>query len=345
MIKRAIELSREPSHLTVRDHQLLILRKLDPPRHLPAHPPNLAASIPTEDLGIVLVDEFATTYSHAALAELAERGAALVICGRDHLPAGLLLPLAEHTEVVWRLDDQINASKPLRKQLWRQIVQAKVRAQARMLPDDPPGRAARTRLLALARLVKSGDTENHEAQAARIYWSAWLGERGAAVDRFHRRPGAGDGDDLARPPNNFLDYGYAVLRAAVARALVLAGLLPALGLQHRNRSNAFCLADDLVEPLRPMVDEVARDLYLRGQRILSQPNKAALLIVLNAAVRSSADGERGPLMVALHRYAASLAACLAAGQGELDIPLWAPEPPGCAPQGIAEDDDGDEQEP
>lgn len=334
VIKRTIEISREPSHLTVRNRQLLILRKTEPPRTLPANPPNLAGSIPSEDIGIVLVDEPQTSYSHAALAELADRGAVLVVCGRNHLPTGLLLPLSEHTEVVWRLKDQIKASRPLRKQLWKQIIQAKIRAQAAALPSDAPGREAGEMLLALAREVKSGDAENHEAQAARIYWSAWLGrDAGPEAAAFQRDSSPGTD---ASPPNNLLNYGYAVLRAATARALVGAGLLPALGLKHKNRSNAFCLADDLMEPLRPLADQVARDLFLSGERHLIQPVKARLLQLLVSPVHDADGDDRiGPLMVALHRYAASLAACLASGRAGLSIPVSAialppnPDEPPC----------------
>lgn len=312
MIKRTIEISSQPTHLAVRDRQLLLLRKDGPPRSLPAHPPNLAASIPTEDIGMVVVDEVSSSYSHAALAELADRGAVVVVCGRDHLPTGLLLPMAEHTEVVWRLRDQIQASKPLRKQLWQTIIRAKILAQAAELP--PFASAARAKLLALARDVKSGDGENHEAQAAAVYWSAWLGS--PTLDQnFRREPGVAG----AAAPNNLLDYGYAVLRAAVARALVAAGLLPALGLKHKNRSNVFCLADDLMEPLRPLVDRAARELFLSGQTRLTQPAKARLLLTLTATVQDRTGA--GPLLVVLHRYVASLARSLATRVNELDVPV------------------------
>lgn len=313
MIKRTIEISREPAHVAVRDRQILILRKLQPSKPLPANPPNLAAAIPAEDIGMLVVDEGQTTYTHAALMELVDRGAVVVICGKDHLPSGMLLPLAEHTEVVWRLKDQIKASLPLRKRLWQEIVRAKIRAQSAALP--PNEHASREKLAALAQEVKSGDIENHEAQAARIYWSAWLGPDPPS---FARR----SGDPSADPPNNYLDYGYAILRAGVARALVAAGLLPALGLKHRNRSNVFCLADDLMEPLRPMVDVRARELFQNDQRTLSHDAKACLLLTLTGMVRDSTGA--GPLMVCLHRYAASLADCLARRQSELDIPVPLP---------------------
>jgi len=322
MVKRTVEISREPTHLTVRDRQLLLLRKDGPPKAIPANPPNLAASIPTEDIGLVIVDQAQSSYSHAALVDLIDRGAVLVICGDNHLPVGMLLPLAEHTEVVWRLKDQIEAPRPLRKQLWKSIVQAKITRQAENLSNlgIHADHAAET-LTDMARRVRSGDVENHEAQAAKVYWHAWLGDRAEAAEfRRDATPGT-----HAPPPNNFLNYGYAVARAATARALVSAGLLPALGIKHRNRSNAFCLADDLMEPLRPLVDRIARTLFLAGENQLTQPNKATLLHVLAAPVttpdrRTGADPRTGALMVALHRYCASFADSLSSGQDCLEIP-------------------------
>lgn len=320
MLKRTIEISREPAHLSVRDRQLLILRKTDPPRRLPAQPPNLTASIPCEDIALLMVDEGGTSYSHALLAELASRGAAVCICGPDHLPAGLLLPLGDHSQIVWRLRDQIRAPRPVRKQLWKTIVQAKLRAQAALLAgiDHDDARAAGARLRTLARDTRSGDPDNTEAQGARVYWSAWM------ADHWRDAPGAFNrvakpGLD-APPPNAMLNYGYAVLRAAMARALIAAGLLPALGIHHRHRANAFCLADDLIEPLRPMVDRRVRSLWARGwtRDDLPQTVKAELLGVLTDAAQTidpaaaSPAGREpaiGPLMVTLHRYAASLAQC------------------------------------
>jgi CRISPR-associated protein Cas1 len=292
MIKRTIEISREPVHLTVRLDQLILERKGE-----------AVGSVPCEDIGIVLVDHAGTTYTHAALAGLAAADAVVVICGRDHLPAGILLPLSDHTQVVWRLRDQLSVSKPLRKQLWKQIVQAKIRAQARNLPAGP----ARTRLLVLARNVRSGDPENTEAQAARVYWNAFF------EGIVFRRDRDGDG------PNPLLNYGYAVLRAAIARSIVAAGLLPSLGLHHSNRSNAFCLADDLIEPLRPLVDSRVKELLDRQQVELDQPTKAALLEILTCEAR--VGDQAGPLMVSLHRMVASLVRCFAGQSQSIDFPI------------------------
>ena len=292
MIKRTIEISREPAHLTVRLGQLILERD-----------GQTVGSIPCEDIGMILVDHAGTTYTHAALEQLAAVDAVVVVCGRDHLPAGILLPLADHHQVVWRVRDQIALTKPLRKQLWKQIIQAKIRAQADNLS---PG-TARTKLLALARDVRAGDPANAEAQAAKAYWSDFF--QGIAF----RRERYGDG------PNPLLNYGYAILRAAIARAIVAAGLLPALGIHHTNRSNAFCLADDLIEPLRPLVDRRVKELLDEGRTDLDQPTKAALLELLTWEV---GFGEQtGPLMVNLHRYVASLAQCYAGESKELEFPI------------------------
>jgi CRISPR-associated protein Cas1 len=305
VIKRTIEISREPAYLTTQHKQLVLKRD-----------GQIVGSIPCEDLGMVVVDHPRTTYSHAALTSLVESAATVVICGRDHLPQGILLPFGDHTEVVWRIHDQIAVRVPLRKRLWKQLVQAKILAQARNLAQNS---APRRKLVNLARAVRSGDPANLEAQAARVYWSAWLinPPEGCVPDEvaFSRDP---DG----RAPNSMLNYGYAIVRAAVARALVAAGLLPALGLHHSNRSNAFCLADDLMEPLRPLVDARVRVLHFAGRTELDQPTKAALLELLTLEVRMAGREQiAGPLMVALHRMIASLVRCYSAGEKRLEIPV------------------------
>jgi len=292
LIKRTVEISREPAHLSVRLDQLVLKRD-----------GAVVGQIPCEDIGVVLVDHPGTTYTHAALSLLANNGATVVLCGNDHLPNAIVMPMADHSQVVWRIGEQLAAKRSLTKQLWRQLVQAKIRAQAKNLP---PRSSSRTKLLALAKDVKSGDPKNVEAYAAKIYWAHWL-----AKEKFRRNP------DLPGT-NAFLNYGYAVIRAAVARAIVAAGLLPALGLHHRNRSNAFCLADDLIEPLRPLVDDRVRDLRLRGYDELSQEAKAELLSLLVDPVRMG--NETGPLLVNTHRMVASLVKCYQEKTKQLEIP-------------------------
>lgn len=337
MIKRTLEISREPAHLSVRNEQLVLKRDGE-----------TVGQVPCEDIGVVLVDHPQVTYTHGALAKLAESDAVVVICGRDHLPAAVLLPMADHSQVVWRLDAQLGVSRPLRKQLWRQLVVAKILAQARSISAELP---AHRKLIALAREVRSGDPANIEAQAARIYWLNWLWDddepsepakgtvpcysadsaksgqspseqlKGSVSNFSKQKSGADPG--FRRDPelpglNSFLNYGYAVVRAAIARAIVAAGLLPSVGLHHRNRSNAFCLADDLIEPLRPLVDDRVRELHRQGYEELNQPAKAALLEVL--ADRVQFGDEVGPLMVELHRYVASLVRCFTGEAKELEIP-------------------------
>jgi CRISPR-associated protein Cas1 len=324
VIKRTLEISREPAHLSVRDEQLVLKRD-----------GQTIGQVPCEDIGVVLVDHPQTTYTHGALAKLAESDAAVVICGRDHLPAAILLPMVDHSQVVWRLDAQLGVSRPLQKQLWRQLVVAKVQAQARNLSPELP---AHRKLIALAREVRSGDPTNIEAQAARVYWSNWL-DPGSVPNSCSEDLGT---DPLASAPlpatdpldfvfrrdpdlpglNSFLNYGYAVLRAAVARAIVAAGLLPSLGLHHCNRGNAFCLADDLLEPLRPLVDDRVRELHRLGYEELNQSTKAAILEIL--ADRVQLGDDVGPLMVQLHRYVASLVRCFTGEARELLIPVADP---------------------
>lgn len=300
LIKRTLEISREPAHLAVRDHQLLLKRD-----------GAVVRSVPCEDISLVMADHPQITYSHSALVELAESDAAVVICGRNHLPVAMLLPLADHSQVVWRLRDQLGISAPLRKRLWSQLVVAKIVAQSRNLRY---GNAPYRKLLALAKEVRSGDPKNIEAQAARIYWAHWLREDslgGIETESFRR-------DTQAEGTNGLLNYGYSVLRASVARAIVAAGLMPSLGIHHCNRSNAFCLADDLMEPFRPLVDERVRWLLRQGRNNLNQATKAELLELLNVSMQL---GEQtGPLMVMLHRLVASLARCFARESSQLEIP-------------------------
>jgi CRISPR-associated protein Cas1 len=302
VIKRTIEVSTEPVHIYTELDQLR-LRRHDPQS-------GLLASVPCEDIGLLVVDNPRVTFSHAALARLMEFGAAVLVCGPNHLPAGMLLPLSSHSQVVWRLSEQIAVSKPVSKRLWKQLVVAKILAQA---ANIPAGDSARSRLVALAKSVKSGDAANVEAQAARVYWPAWLG----GDPPFRRDP------DGADPVNGMLNYGYAVLRAAIGRAVVAGGLHPALGLHHCNRGNAFCLADDLLEPFRPLVDRVVRRLQRQGQDAVDKTAKRALLELLTATVRVA--DQSGPLMVALHRMVASLVDCYQGTATRLLIPRWESE--------------------
>ncbi len=291
--KHIIEISRNPYHLSIRDGRLLLLDD-----HV------VAASIPCDEICMVVVDSPQTTYTHCALSRLTDAGAVVVVCGANHLPNSVLLPIADHSEVVWRLRDQIECGVPRRKRLWQQIVKAKVRAQANNLPRDY---AAHQKLMELSQLVLSGDRTNIEANAARIYWQNWLWQKDFQRDQ--------DADGL----NASLNYGYAILRAAVARALVGAGLAPMLGVHHRHRANSFCLADDLMEPLRPIVDARVREMYRLGCEQLDQRAKSELLGIIMEEVE--VDGTVSPFMIGLNKYVSSLVNCFAKKQSHLSIPV------------------------
>ena len=300
MIKKTIEMSRQPVHLAVR-HDQLVVQPFDEAK-------DQARTIPCEDIGVLLIDEPRCSMTQGAVQALMKHGAVVIVCGRDHLPAGVMLPTNRHTEQVPRLHEQIGASKPLRKRLWKQLVQAKIRHHAVLYTGDP---TTQLKLDALVKEVRSGDPTNIEGQAARVHWAAWRRQL-PELRHFKRDP---DGRDIG---NVLLNYGYAILRAAVARSLVSAGLHPALGLHHHHRSNAFCLADDMMEPLRPMIDRRVMRLLRRGAEQLGQSTKAGLLPVLTDAVTS--NDQQGPLMVNLPRMTASLVACYRNQAKRLSIP-------------------------
>lgn len=295
MIKKIIEISQERTHLAIRYGQLIIRQEAKE-----------ESSIPCEDIGILLVDHPATGYTHTVFTELLKYGAAVVLCGVNHHPSGLLLPIESNSVQTERYKFQIEAKEPIKKKLWRQLIRAKIRHQAKLVEDD---KDAYKVLMNLREDVRSGDTSNIEAQASKKFWAAFLGDTG-----FHR-------DIDGPPPNNMLNYGYMVMRAAVARAICSAGLLPCLGIHHCNRYNAFCLADDLNEPFRGFVEKKVRELFIGGEGTgeLNQYVKARILEVLYDEV--NIGGFKGPLMVGLHRTAASLYRCFAGEQKEVDLPV------------------------
>lgn len=291
MIKRTIDISEGPTFLFIENDQLVLHRdKAEVGR------------IPCEDIGVLLLDSRSITFTHSVITRLASHGAVVIFCGEDHLPASFALPMVANDLLTARLRVQIAASVPMKKNLWKQIVQHKIRGQEGNLREEDP---ARLKLLNLADEVKSGDTSNCEGLAAKFYWRALMGES------FRRDP-------EGPPPNALLNYGYMVFRAAIARALVAGGLNPALGLQHSNRNNAFCLADDLVEVFRPRVDRAVVGLLSRGITKIDRDSKREILSLLSEPVML--NGESGPLMVSLHRIVASLLRCLEGTQKRLDLP-------------------------
>ncbi len=257
---------------------------------------------PIEDIGVLVLDHKQITITQGALEALLENNCAVITCDSSHMPVGLLLPLAGNTTQSERFRDQLDASLPLRKQLWQQTMQYKIRNQAAVLAQWSN---AETKCMQIwANDVRSGDPDNLEARAAVYYWKHLFGQH---IEGFIR-----DREGIA--PNNLLNYGYAILRAVVARSLVASGLLPTLGIHHHNRYNAYCLADDIMEPYRPYVDHLVYDITEQYgvDAELSKDIKAELLSIptLDVVIGS----KRSPLMVAVSQTTASLYKCFS---GEL----------------------------
>jgi CRISPR-associated protein Cas1 len=298
MTDHILDISEQACRLFVRDERLVLQA---------GQPEVEAPTVPLSEVAAVVVAHRQVTYTQAVLSGLAEHGAVLVACNERHLPVGMMVPLHGHSLVAERLHRQIAVGKPLQKRLWQQLVQAKVHMQADVL------RAVRGTdggLDALCRRVHSGDTSNVEAQAARRYWALLFRD-----GTFRRDTESGD------PFNGLLNYGYAVLRAMVARALVASGLNVTLGLHHHNRSNAYCLADDVMEPFRPIVDrEVAVASGDLGPTMeINRESKGRVLKPLMGRVKVA--GESRTLFDAFARLSASLAG-IYAGEGDecLDLP-------------------------
>ncbi|MFN8295024.1 MAG: type II CRISPR-associated endonuclease Cas1 [Chitinophagales bacterium] len=282
MIKRTLYFGN-PTRLSVQQQQLLIKTE------------EKEVTVAIEDIGVIVIDHYQISVTHAVLHKLLENNAAIITCNEKHHPTGLMLNLDGHTQQSEKFQAQVEASEPLKKQLWQQTIKAKIQNQSAVLEK---WEIDNSYLKRYAQLVLSGDTSNQEAQAARYYWKVLFNEE----DPFFVRERFGE------YPNNFLNYGYAILRATVARGLVSSGLLPTLGIHHRNKYNAYCLADDIMEPYRPYVDHLVKEVMLENEeQELTTEIKRRLLNIPNIDLRI--DGKDSPLMVGLQRTTASLAAC------------------------------------
>lgn len=297
MIKKTLCFSN-PAYLSLRDRQLVI--KLPEVEKAINYPEKLKQEAeltrPIEDIGIIVLDNRQITLTTGLMDALLENNSAVITCDARSMPVGMMLPLSGNTTQSERFRHQINSSLPLRKQLWQQTIQYKIRNQLAVLKQYTN---AETKCMQKwANDVKSGDTENMEARAAAYYWKGLFGH----IDGFVR-----DREGVA--PNNLLNYGYAILRAVVARSLVASGLLPTLGIHHHNRYNAYCLADDIMEPYRPYIDMLVYDITVQyGIDIeLSKDIKAELLSIPTLDV--IIDGKRSPLMIGVSQTTASLYKC------------------------------------
>lgn len=291
MIKRTLYFGN-PAYLSMRNAQLVI--------HLPdANGMEDKAgnnTIPIEDIGVVVLDHKQITITHGLMEALLANNTAMITCDSSRMPVGLMLPLSGNSTQSERFQAQIAASLPLQKQLWQQTIQTKIENQAHVL--NTTHKVVVKNMLAWVDIVKSGDSDNLEARAAAYYWANMFPD----IPEFRRgREGV--------PPNNLLNYGYAILRAIVARSLVGSGLLPTLGIHHHNRYNAYCLADDIMEPYRPFVDKLVIEIISGGEDItdLSKPIKARLLNIPVLDVQI--NNQRSPLMIAVGLTTASLAKC------------------------------------
>lgn len=285
MIKRTLFFGN-PAYLSTKNEQLNISFPDDKPDR----------TVPIEDIGMLVLENQQITITNALLSKLADNKVAVVSCNSQHMPEGLLLPMNGHSEQAERIRYQLEASIPLKKNLWQQTVTAKIYNQARLLQEK--GKNAQ-KLIHLAKNVSSGDTGNHEAQAAAHYWQHLFD-----IPDFNRGQGG-------IPPNNLLNYGYAILRAVIARALVSSGMLPQVGIWHRNKYNAYCLADDIMEPYRPYVDLVVCHIVENSDDYheLTLDLKKELLAI--PALDVQIDGQKSPLMVAASRTTSSLFECFA----------------------------------
>jgi len=298
MIKHTISVSEHPARLKLRDDQLILI-----------FDNNQEKTYACEDIGVLVLEHPAIQISSAVINALLNEGAVIIFCDQKHIPSGILLPVAKHTEVVLKLHDQIEAKQPNQKRLWQQIVQGKIYAQANV--SNSP---AKEILMKFALRVRSGDPDNIEAQASRYYWERMFPRQYAAGER--RDP---ESDSLF---NTLLNYGYGIVRASVARALVSAGLHPALGIHHHRRNNPFCLADDLMEPFRPIVDRRVFELLEQESEAATfcSHHRRSLLELL--AEPYLFEQQQGPFMAILPRYIASFFRVLRGNEHKLRIPTF-----------------------
>lgn len=285
MIKQTLLFSN-PAYLSVRNGQLVIDTRSD----------RGVATRPIEDIGLIVIESHAVTLTSALMAALTDNNVSIVLCDSKHLPSALMLPLSGNTLLTERTRAQLSASQPLKKKLWQQTVVAKIQNQGAILKHRNPKESSC--MEEMAKIVRSGDPDNLEARAAVFYWK----------NLFPDRPGflRSDEDDCV---NSMLNYGYAILRAVIARALVGAGMIPHVGIFHRNKYNAYCLADDIMEPYRPYIDNLVShmiDCHGIPEELTTEQKRLLLSI-------PTLDVELGrvkrPLMIAAEMTAASLARC------------------------------------
>ncbi len=297
MIKRTLFFSN-PAYLSTKNEQLVVSFPEEDKEE---------KRVPIEDIGILVLENPQITLTNGLITKLIQNKAAVVNCDKQHLPCSILQPLVGHTEQTERFRNQLNASLPLKKNLWQQTVSAKISNQAKHLFRR--GKEHK-KLVRWATEVKSGDSENHEAIAAAFYWQNIFDVNG--FSRYQK----------GIPPNNLLNYGYAILRAVTARALIGSGMLPGVGIFHKNKYNAFCLADDIMEPYRIYVDGLVYEIVESGEKIeeLNTFLKGKLLKI--PAMDVVIDDKMSPLMVAMSRTTNSLQECFSGLSRKILYPVY-----------------------
>ncbi len=263
-------------------------------------------SIPVEDIGIVILDNKQITLTHSLLSSLLDNNCALITTNDSHMPNGLFMPLSSNQLQSAKFQAQISSSEPLKKQLWQQTITAKIKNQAALLWSI---KTPVTNMNTWARKVKSGDPDNLEGRAAAYYWK----------NIFKKLPGF-IRDRFGEPPNNLLNYGYAILRAITARSLVASGLLPTLGIHHSNQYNAYCLADDIMEPYRPYLDRIVKDIINNGEDYFDLTTSIKKQLLSLPTTEVVINNERSPLMVAMQRTTSSLSKCFEGTSRKISYP-------------------------
>jgi CRISPR-associated protein Cas1 len=299
MIKRMLYFG-SGAYLSVKDSQLVV--------QLAEDTTNTKKTMPIEDIGVVILDNPQITITQRVLVQLLENNVAIITCNQFHHPIGLQLCLDSNTLQSERFQTQINASESLRKNLWQQTIVSKIYNQAMVLKEfDVPVR----NMITWSNSVFSGDSKNHEARAAAYYWKNLL----ESHDNFKR-------ERFGEYPNNFFNYAYAILRAITARSLVASGLLPTLGIHHKNRYNSYCLADDIMEPYRPFADKLIIDIirkYPQEETLTTQIKQEILKLPI---IDVEINKKTSPLQIAMQETTSSLAQCYNSTRRKIKYPIF-----------------------
>lgn len=308
MIKKTLCFSN-PIYLSLRNAQLVLhLPEVESNKTLPeAIKKEAERTIPIEDIGVIILDNRRITITSGVMEALLENNCAVITCNQKSMPVGLLLPLCGNTTQNERFRSQLEASLPLRKQLWQQTIKQKILNQEHVLRINTDKETNCMRIWSNG--VRSGDPDNLEARSAAYYWKNLF----TNYPNFVR-------DREGTPPNNLLNYGYAILRAIIARAIVGSGLLPTLGIHHHNRYNAYCLADDIMEPYRPYVDQLVLDIIQCNLEISDITRDLKMQLLGIPMLDVVINGKRSPLMIAAQQTTASLARCFAGESKRISYP-------------------------